>query len=197
MSNAVAIRLSSNAEEIVAGLDAFPGAMAQAIAAALDTRNQVVVGHIVATKLTSAGPRFLNRRTSTLARSIRATRARVAGRDIASAIGTNVRYAGVHEFGFKGSVNVPAFTRKNRGSDGFSVRGAALTRRLAESIGAFGKSGRARAGVTQTSSSVSFVRSHTRRVNFPARAMIFTGISEKIADYSADISKAIEETWNK
>jgi hypothetical protein len=34
-------------------------------------------------------------------------------------------------------------------------------------------------------------------VNFPARAMIFTGISEKIADYSADISKAIEETWNK
>ena len=197
MSNAVAIRLTTNAEQIVAGLDAFPGAMAAAIASALDTRNQDTVGHIVKTKLTSAGPRFLNRRTSTLARSIRATRARVAGRDIASAIGSNVKYAGVHEFGFKGSVNVPAFTRKNRGSDTFNVRGAAMTRRLAAAVGAFGKSGRARAGVTQTTSSVSFVRSHTRRVNFPARAMIFTGISDKVDSYSADISKAIEETWNK
>lgn len=195
MSNTVTIELTSNAEEIARSLGEFPQAMAAEIARALDTRNQATVGYIVDTKLTNAGPQFLNRRTSTLARSIRASKAVVSGRDVSSSIGSNVRYAGVHEFGFKGTVNVPGFVRKNKSRDQFNVRGVIVSRSLAQAFGAFNKRGQARAGVSQTSSSVSFVRAHTRKMNLPARAMVFTGISEKITDYSTDISDAIVRAW--
>jgi phage gpG-like protein len=188
------IELSSSAADIARQLDAFPRSMAEAVARAMDYENQLTVGHIVSTKLTSAGPRFLNARTSRLRGSARATAAKVTGAGVESGIGSNVRYAGIHEFGFRGTVNVPGFTRKNPKGDTFSRNGVTLTRRQATAF--FGKGGRARAGVIKSSSAISFVRAHTRKLNFPARAMFYTGITEREGNYSTSISSAIVNAWS-
>lgn len=187
------IQLSSTAAAIASQLESFPRSMAEAVSAAMDKENQLTVGHIVSTKLTSAGPRFLNARTSRLRGSARATKAKFSPAGVESGIGSNVRYAGVHEFGFKGTVNVPGFTRKNPQGDTFSRNGVTLTRRQATAF--FGKGGRARAGVIKSSSAISFVRAHTRKLNFPARAMFYTGITDREDNYSAAISNAIVNAW--
>lgn len=62
-------------------------------------------------------------------------------------IGTNVKYAGVHQFGFSGSVSVRSHTRKVKSRD---VR--EKKKIIATGIG--------------------FVRSHTRRMNIPARPFL-------------------------
>ena len=68
-------------------------------------------------------------------------------------IGTNVKYAGVHQFGFSGSVSVRSHTRKVKSRDVFWRDIFTRKKKLiAKGIG--------------------FVRSHTRRMNIPARPFL-------------------------
>jgi phage gpG-like protein len=106
------IKISSNAAQILREVDEFPEQMRGGIARALDRRNQLTVGYIQKEKLTAANPPYLNVRTGRLRGSVRASAAVVSGRRIDSSIGTNVRYAGVHEYGFKGTVQIASFERK-------------------------------------------------------------------------------------
>lgn len=165
----VTITLRSDAQAVLRKLAAFPPAMAARVARALDNENQNTVGHIVATKLTNAGPRYLNRRSGTLGGRLRNSPARVAGLSIQSQIGTNVRYAGIHEFGFDGTVQVRAYQRRYR----------AIRRDGSEATG------------TAT------VRPHGRRVKMPARRMIQDGIKERVPAYREAISNAIVAGWNE
>lgn len=170
MSLQMTIKLREPAARIVKELETFPERMSQRIAGAMDRRNQLVVGYIQKEKLTRANPPYLNVRTGRMRGSVRATRAAVSGRVIRSSIGTNVRYAGVHEYGFKGTVQVGAFEREipaNR----------------------FGKGGKG--GGTEK------VKAHSRRVNFKARHMFQDGIEDNLANYTDDISAAITEAWGK
>ena len=190
----IKIALRADAAAVLEKTRAFPAIMSRVVADAIDRRNQFTVGYIVATKLTAAGPKFLNRRTGRLGGSARATKAVIEGGTVTSSIGTNVEYAGLHEYGFKGTVSVAAFTRKNPQADKFSRAGVTLTRRQASAF--FSKDGRTtRAGVLKISSAVSFVRAHQRKMNFPARAMFQTGIDEQLPLYTADISDAIIAAW--
>lgn len=129
------------------------------IARALDAENLDTVSYILETKLTAAGPRFLNVQSGRLRRSIVATRATVARDTIASAIGSNVRYAAVHEFGYKGEQRVKSFVRRNYRHANLRTGG-----RLKRPV--------------QTGTST--VRAFVRRVNYRARAPIKTGVTERV-----------------
>lgn len=169
------IELTEEAKAVTRRLEGFPPVMRKAIAAAMDLQNEGSIGHIVQTKLTSAGPQFLNVRTGRLRRSARRNRAEVDGDTITSSIGSNVKYAGVHEYGFQGTQKVDGFVRRNPRGD----------------VRATGPRG----GRKIIARGVSFVRPHTRRVNFPERAMFRTGIEERLPKYGTAISTAIVEAW--
>lgn len=177
MSATVQIQLSPKAQALLAAAPAWPLALKPAIAAALDLQNSASIGYITRNKLSVRGPHTLGRITSRLALSVRATKAVVSGDAILSAIGSNVKYAGVHEFGFDGVVQVKAFTRRQVSNDVLAGQRRGFTAR--------GKRERLSA------SGIARVKAHTRRVHFPARAMFRTGIEERLPNYSRALSRAI------
>ncbi len=187
MAALIQIKLESNAAEIVGRLHDFPPRMALAIAAAMDRTNEETVGYTVAKHLTGAGPFPVAEHRLGVGRaigggrlrnSLRPELAQIAGTTVLSSIGTNVRYAGVHEFGFDGMVSVRKFTRVNRSRDVYRPR----------------KDGK---GVTKDVIAAGFstVRAHTMKMNMPARAPIETGIRERVPQYSSAISAAILAAW--
>ena len=95
----ISIELSQEAQDLARKLGTLPARVGPALARTMRFQNELTVAHIVLTKLTNAGPTFLNARTSRLRGSVRATSPRVSGFDISSSIGTNVKYAAVHEYG--------------------------------------------------------------------------------------------------
>ncbi len=103
----VKIDISENAREIARQLREFPADMARGVAAAMDSQNQLAIGHITSRKLSSRGPTTLGVVTGRLRGSIRATRASAGTSGVESSIGTNVKYAGAHEYGSKPHVIRP------------------------------------------------------------------------------------------
>lgn len=182
MPDAIRIEIESNAAQVVRKLEAFPDRMGAAIAGAMDYENELTVGRIQATKLSRRGPKTLGVVTNRLRSSIRPTKARATGASVVSAIGSNVVYAGVHEFGFSGVVGVRGFTRRQRTNDilesgerrGFAAV-AQRERLLARGIAR--------------------VAPHRRRLNIPARAYIRTTIDERAGAYSLAVSRAIVDAW--
>lgn len=163
-----AITLKTNAAEVLRHLREFPAAMAQGIARALDRRNELTVGQIQARKLSQRGPTTLGVVTNRLRSSIRPALAQVAGPSrIVSAIGSNVSYAGAHEYGFDGTVQIPAHSRK-------------VTQ-------VFGR--QLKSPITAE------VRSHSAKRHIPARAFISSTVGEESEKYAADISAAILRAW--
>lgn len=102
-------------------LISLPAITPSVIARTMDRENQITVGHIQRDKLSQRGPLTLGVVTNRLRGSIRASKAQIDNSGskavIVSSIGTNVIYAGVHEYGFRGRVTVRAHTR-----EGFTVR---------------------------------------------------------------------------
>lgn len=167
MSGIVSISVSSNAAEIVRQLQAFPPAMLESIRKALDLQNELTVGHVQATKLSQRGPDTLGVVTNRLRSSLRPTAAVVSGQSVASSIGTPVRYAGAHEDGFVGEVQVRAFTRRV--------------------TSAFGR--RMPSGTTAS------VSPHKRKVTIRARRWLSRGIEERVPAYGQAVSAAIVAAW--
>jgi len=95
----IAIELSHEAQDLIRKFGGLPTSIGPALARTMRFQNQLTVGHIVATKLTNSGPAFLNARTSRLRGSVRASVPSISGSTVESTIGTNVRYAAVHEYG--------------------------------------------------------------------------------------------------
>lgn len=180
MSATVSITLSPRAQALLAAAPAWPIALKSAIAAALDKQNELTTGHIQRTKLSVRGPRTLGVRTNRLRLSARPTKAIVAADAILSSIGSNVKYAGVHEFGFSGTVQVKGFTRRQVSNDIVGGKRRGFTSRQKRE--------------TVTATGFARVRPFTRRVNMPARAMFRTGIEERLPSYSAAISRAVVTT---
>ena len=97
----VRIELTENAKDVLRQVQDFSRDMAQSVARAMDRENQFAIGHIQATKLSQRGPSTLGVVTNRLRGSLRATPAMVSSSAVESSIGTNVKYAGAHEFGTK------------------------------------------------------------------------------------------------
>jgi len=96
VSEAISIRMDPACERLLAAAKNFPVAQ---LARAIDRENQFTVGYIQRNKLSLRGPTTLGVVTNRLRSSIRASKARWSGTEIESSIGSNLVYAGIHEFG--------------------------------------------------------------------------------------------------
>jgi phage gpG-like protein len=149
--------------------------------------NELTVAHIKEARATGQGPfpageHRLGVVSGRYRRSIRAARPVIAGAAVASSIGSNVEYAGVHEFGVvitrtsrPGKVRLRTnargeLIRNERGGAVFATRGLKRIREVAYAGG----------------------KSYT--VKFPARAPITTGIADRAADYSTAASQSVITT---
>lgn len=161
------LRLRTDALGVVRSMQGQEARFLGAVAKAMDLQNQLTIGYIQRNKLTAANPPYLNVRTGRLRGSVNASRATVRGSRVEAAVGTNVVYAGVHEFGFVGTVQVKQFQRITP-------------------LSKFDPS---------KSSGVQTVRAHARRVNFKARRMFEHGVEETAQDYADKISDALVAAW--
>lgn len=141
------------------------------VAREMDEQNQLAIGKITTGHLSGpTGETSLSVRSNTLRKSVRASKAVIlGGLNVASSIGSNVRYAGIHEFGYTGDVQVGAHSR-------------VLTKKTQV---IFGKRKKKLRGASIA------VRAHTRHVDVPARAPFGHGIADHAPDYGEAISNAI------
>lgn len=140
------------------------------LANAIQKASQEIVGAAVKTRFTGQGPfpfadGKLGVRTGRLRRSIRATKPQLNLRtgEISVGFGSNVAYFAIHEFGFKGDVQVKGHTRRTVAQK-FNSRGKLtknVTERMKKNLRTGGKSG-------------GEVRPHKRKVDIKARAPLGT-----------------------
>lgn len=166
------ITFTAEATQILRKLDALPQRMLRAIASALNAANALTVSHIQQFRMTGKGPfppsmHRLGVKTNRLRGSLRAVPAIIAGQSVISAIGSNVKYAGIHEFG---GVTGPHEIRARKGGAlRFVAGGRTIFRKSVKHPGS----------------------------RIPARAPIRSGIEDQRHVYSRMISAAIVTAWNK
>lgn len=164
----ISISITSDAQALLGKLGRFPAEMAQGIAGALDRQNMETLNYVSVRKLRQRGPTTLGVVSSRLRSSIRITPAQVVNSShIVSAIGSNVKYAAVHEYGIDQQVQVRAHSR-------------AITQ-------VFGRPLRDPRTVQ--------VRAHSMHLRFPARAPFRTSAEERQQNYGQAISAAILTAW--
>lgn len=191
MSSILKIELSPQAQRLVGALPALPQKLAARIAQVMDQENLVTVSHIQRAHLTGVGPfpveeHKLGMRTSRLRTSANASEATVSGDLIISAIGSNVKYAAVHEFG--GRIHHPAREVKVRLRT--DARGN-LVRQLKNSNLAMFAGAHHKRVKEVTSQAKAY------DVDMPERSPFRTGIKERSASYGKAFSAAIVGEWNK
>jgi len=164
--------------------------MAQAIAQGMDYENELTIGHAQARKLSRRSATTLGVVTNRLRSSLNQVSAVVSGNSVASSIGTNVAYAGAHEFGFVGQVQVKAFTRRR-----FGLRSAAGAFKVQDTVAQFdtktGKISRFKKKKARYQTGEIPVRAHLRNVKTPERSFIRSSIRERLPDYGATLSARI------
>lgn len=179
MSFEVQISIPTQGQELIARFTPLPQRITTGLVQTIDQQNQLTVGYIDAKKLHGpTTPTTLSVRTARLWQSIRATKASAQSGIISSSIGSNVIYAGVHEFGIDKTVRVGSFTRRNPRADVFKAG--------ASSMATLDKGGHVvRRKARPIAEGISHVRSFTRRMKLPARAYIRSSIQERAQDYGA------------
>jgi phage gpG-like protein len=161
-----------------------PDVLLRALLAALDYQNELSIGYIQSRKLSSKGPETLGVVTGRLRRSMSRVKAIMGAGGVLSGIGSNVSYAGAHEFGFNGTVQVRPFMRKNARNDLFKLGSGVAKREFA--VKALSQR---QLKVARVASGMSPVRAHTRKMKIPARHYIQKSIEARIPDYGAEIEK--------
>lgn len=187
---AIDIKLSDEAKGLLNRIQDTAG-MNRAIARELDVQLNLIVGHIVAKRMTGTGPfpvseHRLGVRTGLLRRSLRTSKATVVGNVVTGAIGSNVRYAGIHEFGgtikrvlLAGSVRLATDHKGNLLRQGPNGKLAVFARKSRKSV-----------------ATVPFAGGKRYEITIPARAPITTGIQDKATETGNAISGAIIRFWN-
>ena len=192
MSAAFKIELTPKAEKIVRSLQTLPGRIITAIAGGMDEANQYAVAKIQKDHLTGRGPfppeeHRLGVVTNRLRGSVWASQATpVSDRAVESAIGSNVVYAAIHEFGGR----IRHEPRQMKIRHRLDARGN-LVRQLGNShllmfAGAHHKR------VRETT-----VTAKAHEVEMPERAPFRTGLEESRPKFKTVISQAILAEWDK
>ena len=137
---------------------------------------QAILGRAVKNRFSGKGPfppaqNQLGVVTNRLRKSLRATAAQIdpGGGTIGVAMGTNVSYYPLHEFGFRGRVQVNAHTRKTLADNSRTNRGALSKKAISA------QKARIRRGRTNYQN----VRAHTREMNIPARRPLGTELASQ------------------
>ena len=191
MPAAVQIDLPPATRTLLEQSQSWPRALSRNLVRALDLQNELTVGQIVAERATGKGPfpveeGRLGVRTGRYRRSVRPSKAVVTGTAIESAIGSNVKYAGVHEFGFSGTVQVREHRKRHAMVDLIQVGDRVLPRWQA--VGERGRQKKIASGIVR-------VRAHSVQMNIPARAPIRRGIADRLPHYRDALSTAIVATF--
>jgi phage gpG-like protein len=118
------LTIDVRAEQLVARLLGAERAMLDSLKTAVDRLTIEVQSHVKARKLSGQA---LHVQTGTLRRSIN-RQTIVDGGTVIGTVGTNVRYAAVHEYGFRGNVSVRSHVRSTQSGGTANVR--AHTRRV-------------------------------------------------------------------
>lgn len=182
------LSLTPEAAALIAGAQAWPRKLTRNLRDTLDLQNELTVGELVQNRMSARGPETLGVVTSRLRRSVRPSKAVVSGTAIESAIGSNVRYMGAHEYGFVGTVQVPQHTRRNAMLDLLETGEGKRVERW-ESFGIRGKK-------TKVAGGVSVVRAHTMRLNIKERAPLRRGINDRLPNYREALSATVVNTFS-
>lgn len=190
MSIAVSIALTPESQRFLATLQQAPARMQQAILRVIDRENLYTVGEIQERRLSRRGPDTLGVITDRLRGSIRAAKAVLGGGgEIVSSIGSNVSYAGAHEFGFDGEVTVRAHTRRV-----FEfMKGSKTTLIFDMKTGLIKRPGKTTR--RKTTGEVQ-VRQHQRHMRVPERAFIRRTLERRAGQYTAAIGQAVTDLLN-
>lgn len=184
---AIHLQLSPEAEALIKRQAALPREALLAMARAVDTENQHTVAHIQRDKMSfpkdgKPVPLGLRVQSNRLRASVRASKAVVAGHNVVSEIGSNVKYAAVHEFGATfNRTTKPGKVRlrvDRRGNLLRGVRGGAVFARLSH----------------KSAVEREFAGGKTYKVTMPERAPFRRGIADRLSDYEKALSLAVINT---
>lgn len=191
MSDAtLSIRLSPPAEAIVNSLTTLPARMLRGIASALreENENAIAITTTVYTGFPKDGPPVpggLRHQSGLYNRSLRQQEPVISGNSVISAIGTNVPYARLHEFGGEITrTSKPGTARLRTNARGELIRGST-------GGAVFAKATHKRAR------EVKFAGGKTFTAEYPERAPVRKGIRDNLPNYRAAISNAIVAAWNQ
>lgn len=189
MSVKVKIQLTEQAQKVVAGLKVMPGTVLGAVASAMGKENLLTVSYIQREHLTGQGPFPVEQHklgvvTNRLRSSLNASTPVVQGQQVISDIGSNVKYAAIHEFGGRIHHSARQTTLRHR----VDARGNLLRQLNHPNLAVFAGRKHKRARATEVT-----IPAHD--VNMPERAPIRTGIAACAPNYSKSISRAIVQAW--
>jgi phage gpG-like protein len=154
------ITISVDDSTVQAHLGAFPAKLRERIVQMTKRLGLDLQRHVQAGKLSG---QVLKVRTNTLRSSIN-LRVEEDGSAVTATVGTSVKYAAAHEFGFQGVVTVRAHLRQITQAFGHSIN-----------------------PTTQN------VRSYQRRVDLPERSFLRSALRDMTADIEAGYRRAAEE----
>jgi hypothetical protein len=191
MSDEIKFQFTPEASAILNSLETWPARLLTALARTMDKENQLTIAHISQVRMRGNNGKpfppeqgILGIRTGHLYRSLRASEARVLVGAIVSGLGSNVRYAGTHEFGadikrvqLAGSVRLRVDRQGNR-----------IRQARNPNLFVFAKRTHKRFETVQFDGGKRF------SIRIPARAPITRGIRDRVPDYSKAMSKTVETT---
>lgn len=188
MSADLTITLSPEASRLLAACPQWPEALKRAVAKTLDLQLALTVGHIQAKRLTGRGPFApsegrLGVRTNRLRSSLWAAPAQIQGDTISASIGSNVVYAGLHEFGATLTRTSKPGTVRLRAN-----KAGELARQKGGRLAVFAKKTAAHAR------EVSYLGGKSYTIHIPERAPIRRGITDRLPNLSRAFSAAIVAT---
>jgi len=186
MSASVNIEFTPEAKAVLKRFETLPQRLLVAIARGMDLANQESIGVIQRDFMsfpknqptTMAGLRVISNR---LRGSVRASKAVISGQEVTSTIGSNVKYAAIHEFGgtikrvlLAGSVQLRTDARGNLLRQGKNGK-----------LAVFAKPGHKR------TANVPYAGGKRYEITIPARAPFMRGIQKNLSRTMKLISDAI------
>ena len=172
-------------QRTIARLAGAPDRLIPAIARGLAAGARLAADHIIVKRLSgpsSVADGRLGYISHTLQRSLRPEQSvgpvQMTGDGARISIGTNVKYAAVHEFGFHGKVTVREHTRRQ-----FATSKRPRT----------DKNGRVSLRSYKVAVGAVTVRSHDRMMNIPARHWLGGGMADEAQTFCVEIRGAIQK----
>lgn len=192
MDDAVKIELTPEAEKILAHVTDMPQSMMVDIAKGMQRTNLMLVSRIQAERLTGKGPfpveeHRLGIQSGRLRSSLNAGPVTIGNNKVEASIGSNVKYAAIHEFGgvihHEASVGTARLRTRNK-------RGTLMRQVGNPHLAVFARKGHKRVKNVRWSAD-------EHDVVMPERAPIRTEILNCLQWYGFEVSTAIEESWEK
>lgn len=180
----ITLQIDSRTRALLARLRNVPAEAVQAVIRGSARAAPIVLGNAVKRRFTGQGPfpfseHRLGVRTNRLRQSLGFSRPQIVDGNLVrlsfgSGVGTDVKepvsYFAIHEFGFKGKVQVRAHTRRAVAQGPLSPKGKVTRAEINK---------RKTAILVKSRNNFSLVKAHTRNLNIAARAPLGTELGEE------------------